>query len=406
MLLSAPHRDRSAEVVRGARFCFAAPAERRAVAVDGISLEVARGEKLGIVGESGSGKTTLARCLIRLIEPDAGTIEFDGADVTRAPRAELQQIRRRMQMVFQDPYSSLNPRVRIGEAIAEPARIHGVIERGGSLAHAQRLLELVGLPATAADRYPRQLSGGQRQRVAIARALSVEPEFLIADEPVSALDVSIQAQILNLLDDLVSSLSLTMVFIAHQLSVVRHVSDRSRSCTSGGSSRSHRQRRSSDRPSIPTRSACSRLLRAPIPCCVAGALRSEVTSPRPSTSPPDAGSGRGAGSSRSAVRARIPPSVRPSRAMRSRATCCRSRLPRMSVSSAAHLGGALRALRLQRRASLVEVASATGISKSFLSLVENDRSDITIGRLLRLVNYYGADMADLFPQADRRIRSS
>jgi oligopeptide/dipeptide ABC transporter ATP-binding protein len=199
---------------------------RRAVAVDGISLEVARGEKLGIVGESGSGKTTLARCLIRLIEPDAGTIEFDGVDVTHAPRAQLQHIRRRMQMVFQDPYSSLNPRVRIGEAIAEPARIHGVVERGGGDAHAQRLLELVGLPATAADRYPRQLSGGQRQRVAIARALSVEPEFLIADEPVSALDVSIQAQILNLLDDLVSSLSLTMVFIAHQLSVVRHVSDR------------------------------------------------------------------------------------------------------------------------------------------------------------------------------------
>jgi oligopeptide/dipeptide ABC transporter ATP-binding protein len=181
---------------------------------------------LGIVGESGSGKTTLARCLIRLMEPDAGTIEFDGADVTHARRGELQHIRRRMQMVFQDPYSSLNPRVRIGEAIAEPARIHGVVERGASLAHAQRLLELVGLPATAADRYPRQLSGGQRQRVAIARALSVEPEFLIADEPVSALDVSIQAQILNLLDDLVSSLSLTMVFIAHQLSVVRHVSDR------------------------------------------------------------------------------------------------------------------------------------------------------------------------------------
>jgi oligopeptide transport system ATP-binding protein len=199
---------------------------RRAIAVDGVSLAVARGEKLGIVGESGSGKTTLARCLIRLIEPDAGRIEFDGADVTHAPRGELQHIRRRMQMVFQDPYSSLNPRVRIGEAIAEPARIHGVIQRGEGLAHVHRLLELVGLPATAADRYPRQLSGGQRQRVAIARALSVEPEFLIADEPVSALDVSIQAQILNLLDDLVSSLSLTMVFIAHQLSVVRHVSDR------------------------------------------------------------------------------------------------------------------------------------------------------------------------------------
>ena len=200
--------------------------DRRAVAVDGVSLEIARGEKVGIVGESGSGKTTLARCLIRLIEPDAGSVVFDGTDVTHAGRSELQRIRRRMQMVFQDPYSSLNPRVRIGEAIAEPARVHGVVDRSGARAHSERLLELVGLPATAADRYPRQLSGGQRQRVAIARALSVEPEFLIADEPVSALDVSIQAQILNLLDDLVSSLSLTMVFIAHQLSVVRHVSDR------------------------------------------------------------------------------------------------------------------------------------------------------------------------------------
>jgi oligopeptide transport system ATP-binding protein len=205
---------------------FRRSAKRRAIAVDGVSLEVARGEKLGIVGESGSGKTTLARCLIRLIEPDAGTIEFDGSDVTRAPRDELQRIRRRMQMVFQDPYSSLNPRVRIGEAIAEPARVHGLIERAAGRAHSERLLELVGLPPSAADRYPRQLSGGQRQRVAIARALSVEPQLLIADEPVSALDVSIQAQILNLLDDLVSSLSLTMVFIAHQLSVVRHVSDR------------------------------------------------------------------------------------------------------------------------------------------------------------------------------------
>jgi oligopeptide/dipeptide ABC transporter ATP-binding protein len=222
-LLSVQHLEK-AFAARGST--FRRSQGRRAVAVDGVSLDVARGEKLGIVGESGSGKTTLARCLIRLIEPDAGRIDFDGTDVARASRSELQQIRRRMQMVFQDPYSSLNPRVRIGEAIAEPARVHGVIERRGDAAHIERLLDLVGLPVTAADRYPRQLSGGQRQRVAIARALSVEPELLIADEPVSALDVSIQAQILNLLDDLVSSLGLTMVFIAHQLSVVRHVSDR------------------------------------------------------------------------------------------------------------------------------------------------------------------------------------
>jgi len=200
--------------------------KQRAIAVDDVSFAVARREKLGIVGESGSGKTTLGRCLIRLVEPDAGTIRFDGSDVLAASRAELQQIRRRAQMVFQDPYSSLNPRFRVGEAIAEPARVHGRIDRHASRAHAERMLELVGLPATTVERYPRQLSGGQRQRVAIARALSAEPELLIADEPVSALDVSIQAQILNLLDDLVTSLGLTMIFIAHQLAVVRHISDR------------------------------------------------------------------------------------------------------------------------------------------------------------------------------------
>jgi oligopeptide/dipeptide ABC transporter ATP-binding protein len=214
-------------VVRGALLDRLRPSsQNRAVAVDDVSFEVARQEKLGIVGESGSGKTTLARCLLRLIEPDAGLIDFDGIDVTNASRSDLQKVRRRMQMVFQDPYSSLNPRVRVGGAVAEPARVHGVVDRNGSQNHTEEIFEMVGLPATAIDRYPRQLSGGQRQRVAIARALSLQPEFLIADEPVSALDVSIQAQILNLLDDLVSTLGLTMVFIAHQLSVVRHVSDR------------------------------------------------------------------------------------------------------------------------------------------------------------------------------------
>jgi oligopeptide/dipeptide ABC transporter ATP-binding protein len=198
----------------------------RAVAVDGVSLSVRREETLGIVGESGSGKTTLARCLVRLVEPDRGSVRFDDVDVMSANRATLQRVRRRMQMVFQDPYSSLNPRVKIGAAIAEPARVHGLVRREGAAEHVEHLLGLVGLPASAADRYPRQLSGGQRQRVAIARALSVNPEFLVADEPVSALDVSIQAQILNLLDDLLRSLNLTMIFIAHQLSVVRHISDR------------------------------------------------------------------------------------------------------------------------------------------------------------------------------------
>jgi oligopeptide transport system ATP-binding protein len=198
----------------------------RAVAVDGVSLFVRREETLGIVGESGSGKTTLARCLLRLVEPDRGSVRFDDIDVTHANRAALQRVRRRMQMVFQDPYSSLNPRVKVGAAISEPARVHGLVGREAAPQHVEHLLGLVGLPASAADRYPRQLSGGQRQRVAIARALSVSPEFLVADEPVSALDVSIQAQILNLMDDLLHSLNLTMIFIAHQLSVVRHISDR------------------------------------------------------------------------------------------------------------------------------------------------------------------------------------
>ena len=198
----------------------------RAVAVDGVSLTVRRAETLGLVGESGSGKTTLARSILRLIEPDAGLIRFDGRDITHARRPELQSVRRRMQMVFQDPYSSLNPRLKVGAAVAEPAIVHGLVSREGARAHVEEMMGLVGLPASAADRYPRQLSGGQRQRVAIARALSVRPEVLIADEPVSALDVSIQAQILNLLDDLLQQLGLTMVFIAHQLSVVRHVSDR------------------------------------------------------------------------------------------------------------------------------------------------------------------------------------
>jgi oligopeptide transport system ATP-binding protein len=198
----------------------------RAVAVDGVSLAVHRRERLGVVGESGSGKTTLARCIIQLIQPDSGSISFEGNNVTGAPRGELQRIRRRMQMIFQDPYSSLNPRMKVGAAITEPARVHGLIEATETEAHVNRMLELVGLSPTMASRYPRQLSGGERQRIAIARALSLNPALLIADEPVGALDVSIQAQILNLLEDLTDSLGLTVIFIAHQLSVVRHLCDR------------------------------------------------------------------------------------------------------------------------------------------------------------------------------------
>jgi oligopeptide transport system ATP-binding protein len=199
---------------------------QHAVAVDGVSFSVKKGETLGLVGESGSGKTTVARCVLRLIDPDAGAITFDGADIAGLSRSELQSVRRRMQMVFQDPYSSLNPRMKVGTAIAEPALVHGVIERAAAGRHVDEMLDLVGLPASAGERYPRQLSGGQRQRVAIARALSARPSVLIADEPVSALDVSIQAQLLNLLSELLEELDLTMVFIAHQLSVVRHISNR------------------------------------------------------------------------------------------------------------------------------------------------------------------------------------
>jgi oligopeptide/dipeptide ABC transporter ATP-binding protein len=199
---------------------------QHAVAVDGVSFSLDKGETLGLVGESGSGKTTLARTVLRLVDPDEGSITFDGVDVVAMSRSELQAVRRRMQMVFQDPYSSLNPRMKVGTAIAEPALVHGVVDRSKAAPHVQEMLELVGLPASAADRYPRQLSGGQRQRVAIARALSARPSVLIADEPVSALDVSIQAQILNLLGDLLRELDLTMLFIAHQLSVVRHISNR------------------------------------------------------------------------------------------------------------------------------------------------------------------------------------
>jgi oligopeptide/dipeptide ABC transporter ATP-binding protein len=199
---------------------------QHAVAVDGVSFFVKRGETLGLVGESGSGKTTIARSVLRLIDPDEGSITFDGVDISGISRSELQGVRRRMQMVFQDPYSSLNPRMKVGTAIAEPALVHGVVERSAAAAHVEEMLGLVGLPASAAERYPRQLSGGQRQRIAIARALSSRPSVLIADEPVSALDVSVQAQILNLLTKLLDELGLTMVFIAHQLSVVRHISNR------------------------------------------------------------------------------------------------------------------------------------------------------------------------------------
>ncbi len=194
-------------------------------AVDGVSFVLPKGETLGIVGESGSGKSTLARCLVRLLEADDGAIDFDGIDVRGADRAARRVLHQRVQMVFQDPYTSLNPRFSIESAILEAGRVHGRVAKGGGEAFVHELLTMVGLPSRLASRRPRELSGGQRQRVAIARALAVGPDLLIADEAVSSLDVSIQAQILNLFEELRRQLGLTMIFISHQLSVISHISD-------------------------------------------------------------------------------------------------------------------------------------------------------------------------------------
>ena len=196
-------------------------------AVDGISFDVNQGETLGIVGESGCGKSTTARLLMRLLDATSGEIVFDGRDVTKMGRAELKGVRREMQMVFQDPYSSVNPRKTVGSIIAEPFVIHGMLDgKGERKREVQNLMETVGLNPEHYNRYPHEFSGGQRQRIGVARALALKPKVLIADEPVSALDVSIQAQVLNLLRDLQDSLGLTVVFIAHDLSVVRHMCDR------------------------------------------------------------------------------------------------------------------------------------------------------------------------------------
>ncbi|MEV0185729.1 dipeptide ABC transporter ATP-binding protein [Streptomyces sp. NPDC050625] len=195
-------------------------------AVDGIDFEVRKGETLGVVGESGCGKSTMGRVITRLQEPTDGTIEFEGRDITRLSTGQMRPMRRDMQMIFQDPYGSLNPRHTIGSIVSAPFRLQGVEPEGGVKKEVQRLLELVGLNPEHYNRYPHEFSGGQRQRIGIARALALKPKLVVADEPVSALDVSIQAQVVNLMDDLQEELGLTYVIIAHDLSVVRHVSDR------------------------------------------------------------------------------------------------------------------------------------------------------------------------------------
>jgi oligopeptide transport system ATP-binding protein len=195
-------------------------------AVDGIGFSIPRGQTLGLVGESGSGKSTACRTLLNLTPPTSGSVRFEGEEIAGLSRRQMRPLRRQMQMIFQDPYASLNPRKRIGQIVGDPLRLQGVASGSELRRRVQELLERVGLSSEHYDRFPHEFSGGQRQRIGIARALALQPKLVIADEPVSALDVSIQAQIINLLDDLQDEFGLTYLFVAHDIGVVRHISDR------------------------------------------------------------------------------------------------------------------------------------------------------------------------------------
>jgi oligopeptide transport system ATP-binding protein len=198
----------------------------RVRAVDGVSLAVDRGQTLGLVGESGCGKSTLCRTVLGLLKPTSGSVRFEGREIAGLSRRAMRPLRREMQMIFQDPYASLNPRKRVGQIVGDPLRLQGIASGAGLRRRVQELLERVGLSSEHYNRFPHEFSGGERQRIGIARALATRPKLVVADEPVSALDVSIRAQIVNLLDDLQDELSLTYLFVAHDIGVVRHVSDR------------------------------------------------------------------------------------------------------------------------------------------------------------------------------------